>query len=424
MKQTFLRHALWAALLAAGAAMAQDAAISGADFTHGKADAQFAAIGAKAAADGQTVVVTAPTYWQAKVAAKIRAGSHGKPVAIRFSNGFYENVLVRTEAAAPVEAAKPEVKTAPKAEAKAEPRAKSEPEARVAKAEPKPATEAAAKHAPQPVAAPAPKPAVVTVPAPKAAEVAQAAPRVQAPVRQVPASVPPQSAPQVASNIVAVPQVSQQPAVVPIPTTAINATGAQSVMPAAAPRSDTAVRQRMLASLNNGRPAMGSLTEGELQPGDHVYADGDTLAVVRLEGLQRDLYWLQGPVDLQRVQYMPQAEGSYQVMGTIDPKSPATHRRDGGAHKVVASSIPATGSATRVQLEQRYNNGQPITGTLTIARLLPEDRLMVDGGSVIVARREGNSMARYWLSGSIDLGQSGLQKVDANVYRVIGNSLH
>src|SRR5690348_10801702 len=131
MKHKFLKHALWAALFAAGAAMAQDAAISGADFTHGKADAQLAAIGGRAAADGQTVVVTAPTYWQAKAAAKIRAGAHGKPVAIRFSNGFYENVLVRTEAGAPVEAAA-EAKPVVKQESKPEPRlaAKAEPKAR------------------------------------------------------------------------------------------------------------------------------------------------------------------------------------------------------------------------------------------------------------------------------------------------------
>src|SRR5690348_4926595 len=132
MKHKFLKHALWTALFVAGAALAQDAAISGADFTHGKADAQLAAIGGKAAANGQAVVVTAPTYWQGKAAAKIRAGAHGKPVAIRFSNGFYENVLVRTEAAAPAEAAaKPEPKPVRKPEAKLEPKIAAKPEPKV-----------------------------------------------------------------------------------------------------------------------------------------------------------------------------------------------------------------------------------------------------------------------------------------------------
>lgn len=427
MKHTFLKHALWAALFAAGAAMAQDAAISGADFTHGKADAQLAAIGGKAAAAGQTVVVTAPTYWQGKVAAKIRAGAHGKPVAIRFSTGFYENVLVRTEAGAPAEAAlKPEAKPESKVAVKAEPKVEAKPEAKIANVERKPEIKAEPK--PEITAAPAqarPAPIVAVAPAPKpAAEPPHvAAPVVmQAPVQQAPANAAPQPAPQMASNIASIPQVSHQPAVVPIPTAAINAGGMAT--PSTHAGDGAAVRQHMLASLNDGRPAMGSLVESQLRQGDQVYADGDTLAVVRLEGLHRDLYWLQGPVDLQRVQFMPQGEGHYEVTGTIDPKAPAAHRASADAHRVVSSNVPAAGSPARARLEQQYNNGQPITSDLTVARLQPEDRLLVDSGCIIVARREGNSMARYWLDGSIDLGQSGLQKVDGNVYRVIGNSLH
>lgn len=38
----------------------------------------------------------------------------------------------------------------------------------------------------------------------------------------------------------------------------------------------------------------------------------------------------------------------------------------------------------------------------------------------MVVRREGNDMARYWLKGRIDLGQGGLQKIDGNIYEVIG----
>jgi hypothetical protein len=429
MKYTFLKHALWAALFAAGAAMAQDAAISGSDFTHGKADAQLATIGGKAAANGQTVVVTAPTYWQGKVAAKIRAGAHGKAVAIRFSTGFYENVLVRTEAGAPAEAAmKPEPKPEPKVAAKAEPKTEARPESRIAKVERKPEIKAVPE--PEISDAPAetrPVPVVATAPAPKPAEEPPhvAAPVVmQAPVQQAPASVAPHPAPEAASNIASIPQVSHQPVVVPIPTAAISGGGMASEALAAHANDGAAVRQRMLASLNDGRPAMGSLGESQLRPGDQVYADGDTRAVVRLEGLHRSLYWLQGPVDLERVQFMPQGDGHYEVTGTIDPKAPAAHRANADAHRVVKASVPAAGSAARARLEQQYNNGQPITGNLTVARLQPEDRLLVDGDAIIVARREGNSMARYWFSGSIDLGQTGIQKLDGDTYRVAGNSLH
>ena len=417
MKHTFLKHTLWTALFVAGAALAQDAAISGADFTHGKADAQLAGIGAKAAAAGQAVVVTAPNYWQAKVAAKIRAGAHGKPIAIHFSNGFYENVLVRTEAAAPAVAAvkpepkpvaKPEPKLAAQAESKPKPAAKPEP--KVVKAEPKPEPTPAPKVVPAPSAEP-PQPATATA--------------MRAPIQQPAAArsqVP--AAPRVASNIVAVPQVSQQPAVVPIPTAAIETARAEPSMSDSPASTGADARQQLLASLNDGHPAMGSLTEAQLQSGDQVYVAGDTRAVVRLEGLHRSLYWLQGPVDLQRVQYMPQGAGHYEVTGSIDPRSPAAHRAGADAHHVVASKIPATGSAARTRLEQQYNNGQPMTGTVTVGRLQPEDRLLVDGGAIIVARRDGNSMSRYWLDGSIDLGQSGIQKVDGNVYRVIGDALH
>ena len=411
MKHTFLKHALWAALFAAGAAMAQDAAISGADFTHGKADAQLAAIGGKAAADGQTVVVTAPTYWQGKVAAKIRAGAHGKAVPIRFSTGFYENVLVRTEASAPVAAAaKPEPKAAVKPEPKSQPK--------IARAEPTPQ----AKSAMKPVAAAAPASAAAAPPV--AHPPVATAMVMQAPVQQ-PATVSPQpAAPQVASNLVAVPQVSQQPAVVPIPTAAIITDAGKPVTQEPAANANASERQRMLASLNDDRPASGSLTEAQLQAGDQVYSDHDVLAVVRLDGLHRSLYWLQGPVDLQRVQFMPHGNGHYEVTGPIDPKVPAAHRSDSNAHHVVTSGIPASGSAVRARLEQQYNNGQPITNSLDTAQLQLEDRLLLDHDTILVVRRDGGTMTRYWLDGSVDLNQSGVQKVDANVYRVAGNHLH
>ena len=432
MKHTFLKHsvlkqALWTALFVAGAALAQDAAISGADFTHGKADAQLAAIGTQAAAEGKTVVVTAPSYWQPKVAAKVRAGAHGKPVTIRFSNGFYENVLVRTETAAPAEhVAKPEPKPATRLEAKPEPKAaadaahevKAKPEARVAKVEPKPEIKAQPK--------PEAKPEVAIAPVQPSSEQPHIATAMQMQASvQAPANVSPRPVPQVSSDIVAVPQASQQPAVVPIPTAAIASANVKPGMSLAATGSGDSARERMLASLNDGRPASGSLTEAQLQTGDQVYADGNTLAAVRLEGLHRSLYWLQGPVDLQRVQFVPRGEGHYEVTGLIDPKAPAAHRSAGDAARhVVTSSIPAAGSPARAHLEQAYNNGQPITGSLTAAYLQPEDRLLVDSGAIVVARREGNSMARYWFSGSIDLGQTGIQKLDGNVYRVIGSSLH
>lgn len=404
------KHALWLALLAAGGAPAQEAAISGADFTKGRADAQLSALGRQAATSGRTVVVTAPPYWQAKVAAKIRAGAHGKPVEIRFSNGFYENVVVRTEA-----------KIAPEPVAKAEPQPAAQPEAKPAKPQVKPQP----KPAPVKLAGPAPEPRAATPvqPAKSAAkpEVVQAQ---VAPVPKKTASPPPARGPAPKQNpqIGAAPPISHRPEVVPIPTAAVNPTGIKSVLPATG--ADSAAQQRLLASLNEGRPAAGVLGEAQLQPGDQIYSDDNTLAVVRLEGLRRQLYWLQGSVDLQLVQYSPLGDGRYQVSGTIDPKAPPAHRSRAGNHRVIAAAEPPAGSALRSRMERQYNDGHAITDHLDVNRLQPGDRLLGDGNAVVVVRREGNSMARYWLDGSIDLGQSGLQQTDGNVYRVIGNNLH
>jgi hypothetical protein len=397
--RTLLKSGLWAALFAAGCALAQEAAINGTDFTGGKADAQLGAIGRQAAASGKTVVITAPAYWQAKAAAKIRAGAHGKPVTIRFSNGFYENVLVRIEAPASKAeaAAKPQAKPEPRmaAQVEAKPKAQTSRRPETAEAEPKPQS----------------KP-IAPVRKPVAAPIASQAPG-QKPVAAVPFSEPPQRA-----NVVAVPQVAHQPAVVPIPTSAADATGLQSALPE---QPGFIARQRLLAALNGGRPAAGELGEAQLQSGDQIYSDDDMLAVVRLEGLQRSLYWLVGPVDLRRVQYQPQGNGRYQVTGAIDTRISAVHRSDGQTARRVIARVPAGNDAMRAQLERQYNGGQPIVGSLLAAQLQPEDRLLVDGSIVLVARREGNLMARYWLDGSIDLGQTGVQKVAANLYQVTGS---
>ena len=178
-------------------------------------------------------------------------------------------------------------------------------------------------------------------------------------------------------------------------------------------------RARLLASLNDGRPAAGELQEAQLQSGDQVYSDGDTLAVVRLEGLRRSLYWLTGPVDLQRVQYSPQGRDQYQVTGPIDPKAPPAHRAAPG-HHVVAARVPPAQEPARARMERQYNNGRAISNRLQVAQLQSGDRLLVDGTTVLAVRREGNLMTRYWLDGSIDLGQTGVQKVDANLYQVTG----
>jgi len=399
----FIKSALWAALFVAGAALAQEAAISGADFTGGKADAQLGAIGKQAAASGKAVVITAPAYWQAKAAAKVRAGARDKPLTIRFSNGFYENVLVRVEAPAPkpVTEAKPE--TASKIAAKTKPQTKPEPKMVKADTAPRPVSKPVAAAPSRSGAAPAPHAA-----APSGSPRPATRP-----------DIPPSQPAPPPSRIVAVPQVSQQPQVVPIPTSAASPTGVKSELPGVQAATGAAPRQRMLSALNDGRPAAGELREAQLQSGDQVYSDGSTFAVVRLEGLRRSFYWLTGPVDLQRVQYSPQGNGRYLVTGSIDPKAPPAHRSE--TRRVVDAHVPAAHDTTRAALERQYNNGQSVTNSLHVRELQPEDRLLIDGKTILVVRREGNLMTRYWLEGSIDLGQAGVRKTDQNLYEVTGS---
>ncbi|HEY6939968.1 MAG TPA: hypothetical protein VI238_00725, partial [Dokdonella sp.] len=123
------RLILASALIAGGSAYAQENTdISGANFQSGKADATLAALGRKAAASGNKLVITAPAEWHARIAAKIKAGGNADVV---LREGFYENVLVRIESKAEAAAAAaPKVADASKADAE-----KAKAEAAKAKAE-------------------------------------------------------------------------------------------------------------------------------------------------------------------------------------------------------------------------------------------------------------------------------------------------
>jgi outer membrane biosynthesis protein TonB len=139
------------ALLAAGssAALAQEVAISGKDFLSGAGDAKIAELARQAAASGKTLVITAPPYWQDKATAKAHSGAAN--AAVRTSDAFFENVLVRIEVTTPAG----KVGEAPKAAA---PRPEARPEPKPAPPAPKPVVRAPP--------APAPKPAPVEAPPP------------------------------------------------------------------------------------------------------------------------------------------------------------------------------------------------------------------------------------------------------------------
>ena len=374
-----VRKLVLAVALGAGTAFAQqNVDISGKDFNSGAGDAKFATLGRQAAASGKQIVVTAPQEWHAKIAAKIRAGGAANIV---LKDGFYENVLVRVEDK-PAEPAKPEP---PKAEPKEAP-----------KPEPKPVTR------PAPVAAPAAKPAPPTPPPPKAAPV-------------VPAAAP---APAPAPTATPAPAKPATPAAAP-------ASPAKSApAPAVAPKPDVAkIRARLEQSLNNGREAEGEISAADLQPGDTIFIDGPERAVVRRESLRPRMLWLEGDLDLRRTELKELGPNRYQVIEVIRGENYSVRdQKDSKAAQLTASE-PAENAPARASFERDYNDGRPIANTLPVGKLQSGDIVYAGKGVAVVVRREGPSLARYWLEGSLDLGQPGLQKDGANKYKVISDTL-
>jgi hypothetical protein len=360
------RKLLLAAALAAAPAFAQqNIDISGTDFQSGAGDARLSTLGREAAKSGKRIVVTAPQEWHAKIAAKIKAGG-GADVVLK--DGFYENVLVRVEEK-PAEPPKPE----PKAEAKAEP-----------KAEPKPAPRAASNDR-VPLDVPGPKP---TLPVPE-----------QKPVVAAP---PP-------------------PVATPAPPAAKPAPIAAAAAPPAAP-DVTKIQKRFEESLNNGRAAEGPLSVGNLQNGDTIFVDGPVRAVVRRESLRPRMFWLDGDLDLRRTELKDLGGNRYQVLEPLhgDNYSLRDDRADQG--KSLAAAAPPANSPGRATFERDYNDGHTIDETIAIEKLRSGDVIYAGKGMAVVVRREGAKLARFWLVGTLDLGQAGLSK-DGNKYKVISDTV-
>jgi hypothetical protein len=68
-------------------------------------------------------------------------------------------------------------------------------------------------------------------------------------------------------------------------------------------------------------------------------------------------------------------------------------------------------------MEQRYNSGKAITGTLGVESVKARDVLYVGDKLVVVVRLNGLDLERYWLVGDINLARSQLSKEGANKYR-------
>jgi len=379
----FKRILFTGALFAAGAASAQEVAISGKDFLSGAGDAKIAELARQAAASGKTLVITAPPYWQDKAAAK--AHSAAANASVRTSDAFFENVMVRVEdsKAAKAAAVEPAPKPAPppKPEAKPEPK----PEPRPAPPVRKPVEEAPA---------PAPKPAPVEAPPP--------APPVE--VKPEPPAAAPAPAP------------APAPVAPPPPPAA-----APAAKPAADP--SAAIKKRFEQNLNGGQPAEGTLEVAQLQKDDVIYESGSVRAVVRRFGPRNQLFWLNGELNTERAELVPTGTDRYRVNEPI--RNVANPSLRGGAKATVlkfVGNVPAPKSPARTALEKQYNDGRDISGTLQAVDLHSGDLIYTAEGAAVVIRRTSVGMERYWLTGELDLHQTGLQQT-GNAIRVLTDNV-
>lgn len=380
-----LRKLVLVSALVAGSAMAQqNVDISGAEFQSGGADATLADLGRKSAASGNRLIITAPPEWHSRISSKVRAGGAANLV---LRDGFYENVLVRVEAkgaAAAEPAARADVERsraeADRAKAEAE---KSRAEAEKAKAEAEKLRAEAER-------------------ARFEAELAKA-----------------QAAQAAAAQAAAAEAAAARPTAKPVPTPAMPAPVAAA--PSTSGADVAAIRAKFEQSLNGGRSADGSIGVLNLQSGDTLYVDGPVRAVTRREGRRLALYWLEGELDLGRTELRPLASDRYQVVGAI--RGEGKQRDVATAPIVVAAREPAADAAGRLALEKSLNEGHTVTQTMPPAKLAKNDMLYVDGDAVLVVRRIGRDLARFWLVGSIDLNQTGIQVDGTNRYKVLSDTV-
>lgn len=368
---------LASALVATSAIAQQNTDISGANFQSGGADATLASLGRQAAASGNKLVITAPADWHAKIAAKVHAGGNASLV---LKEGFYENVLVRIEdKSAKPAAAEPEKTTkadVEKSRAEAE-KAKAEAEKSRAEAEKAKAEAEVAKSQAEAEKAKA------------QAEAAKAQAQQAETARAVAAAKP-------------APVAASQPA---------------------APAVDIdAIHSRLEQSLNEGRVAKGPLAVSALQQGDMLYVDGPVRAVSRREGNRQSLYWLDGDLDLRSAELKVVATNRYQVLSSV--RGDGSLRREANQTAgAIDASEPAADAAARLTLEKNLNDGHTITQTLVPAKLHSGDVIYTNGTAAAVLRREGRDLTRFWLVGSLDLTQTGIQADGANKYKVLNDTV-
>jgi len=198
---------------------------------------------------------------------------------------------------------------------------------------------------------------------------------------------------------------------------------AKPVAAAAPAQPDVAkIQKRMEESLNNGREAEGPLSVSGLQSGDFIFVDGPVRAVVRRESLRPRMFWLDGDLDLRRTELKDLGGNRYQVLEPIRGGTSTLRDEHADQGKALVAAEPPANAPGRATFERDYNDGHAIDETIAIEKLRSGDVIYAGKGMAVVVRREGAKLARFWLVGSLDLGQAGLSK-DGNKYKVISDTI-
>ena len=177
--------------------------------------------------------------------------------------------------------------------------------------------------------------------------------------------------------------------------------------------------------LNRGRPIENALELSELRREDVLFSTDGVIAVVRRSGAGQGVFWLNGEVDLGRREFRRQRTGRYVVLAALPQESipAATRVQDRQVSEpepeVAVAPVPAEPDlAEKQRMEKLFNSGRSIDRSLSVAALRPDDVLYVGNGRILVARRVQAKMKRYWLSETIDLGLSEIEKTGNRRYRI------
>jgi len=85
--------------------------------------------------------------------------------------------------------------------------------------------------------------------------------------------------------------------------------------------------------------------------------------------------------------------------------------------------VPADKAPVRVALERKLNEGRSIEDSLAADKLRSGDIVYTGDAAAVVVRREGADLHRYWLDGTIDLRQAGVQADGANKFRILSDTV-